>query len=226
MKPSGRLDFGTIADRYDRWYAEPLGSTYDRLEKRAIKAVLPPAVSGQRLLEVGSGTGHWSSFFAAQGYRVSGVDVSEEMVRVASAKGIGGATFAVAAGEQLPFGDDAFDVAACITVLEFAERPAAVVAEMARCTRAGGKLVVGVLNRHSLLALLRRLKRSRTYAAARFFSPRELERLLCARRSCAVRPAAFVLPWRWALWTAAATDRIGRALNLPWGDFLVGEVQL
>jgi len=51
--------FDEMADNYDRWYETPVGAAVDRMEKRAFLRVLEPKV-GERLLEVGSGTGHWS----------------------------------------------------------------------------------------------------------------------------------------------------------------------
>jgi ubiquinone/menaquinone biosynthesis C-methylase UbiE len=80
---------------------------------------------------------------------------------------------------RLPFGDGAFDVTALVTTLEFLARPRAALAEATRVARRG--VVLGVLNRWSLLALQRRLSgllRPTTYDRARFYSVRSLKRLL------------------------------------------------
>ena len=55
----------------------------------------------------------------------------------------------------LPFRDAAFDVTIAVTVCEFAASPAALVAELARVTRPGGRVVIGALNRRSAWALAR-----------------------------------------------------------------------
>lgn len=56
---------------------------------------------------------------------------------------------------QLPFRDEAFDVTIAVTVCEFTASPAAVVAELARVTRPGGRVVIGALNRRSPWGLAR-----------------------------------------------------------------------
>jgi ubiquinone/menaquinone biosynthesis C-methylase UbiE len=103
--PTVRFDFGKIAHRYDAWYQTPRGAMYDRLEKRAIDRLLPSASTGDRLLEMGCGTGHFSEHFASKGFEIRGVDISESMIAVARRKNIKGAKFEVADAEHLPFAD-------------------------------------------------------------------------------------------------------------------------
>lgn len=222
---SSGFSFDTVAGSYDRWYETAVGRAYDRLEKRAVERALPASAQGRQLLEVGCGTGHWSRFFAEQGFLVTGVDLSPEMIRRASAKAIPDARFLVADAGALPFADGEFDVAVAITLLEFAADPRRILEEMARCVRRGGLLVVGVLNRLSVLGIWRRLRPSDLFASATFFSRSELRRLLAGFGEVRVWAAAFVLPWRGLLWLAPALDALGRSCHLPWGDFLVGKVR-
>lgn len=90
---ASRFDFDLIADSYDSWYAGRRGAMYDRLEKKAIIRYLPPHAKGEKLLEVGCGTGHWSQFFSEYGFEVIGVDVSERMIETAKSKNIFNASF-------------------------------------------------------------------------------------------------------------------------------------
>ena len=221
----GSFGFGAVAGSYDSWYETPVGRAYDALEKKAIGSILPAPTEGDRLLEIGCGTGHWSRFFAEEGFRVTGIDVSHEMIRVASDKGMADTSFRVADAACLPFGDGVFDVAAAITVLEFVVSPRAALQEMARCVRRGGRIIVGGLNKYSLLGIWRRVRSSETFASAKFFSVTELGGLLSEFGIARVRSVAFVVPWRWMLWAAPALDVIGQMCYLPWGDFLVGEVR-
>jgi len=225
--PSGsRFDFSLLANSYDRWYETPVGKVYDRIEKAAVERMLPDRKTGDRLLEIGAGTGHWSRFFAEQGFVVTAMDVSESMVAEARSKGIPAVTFLVADAQSLPYPDGVFDVACAMTTIEFVADAWGAVKEMARCTRPGGKMVFGVLNRHSLMALRRRWKRTPIFEAARFFSIRELRALLARYGDVRTSAVAFILPWRPLLWTASLLEEVGRLLRLPWGDFLVAEVRL
>jgi len=116
-----KFDFDAIADRYDLWYESAEGAMYDHLEKKAIskylpknvkgmklKAIskyLPKNVKGMKLLEIGCGTGHWSQFFSEYDFEVTGIDVSERMIKIAQSKDIPNASFQMADGQSLPFGD-------------------------------------------------------------------------------------------------------------------------
>ncbi len=222
---SSGFGFDAVAESYDGWYETAVGRAYDRVEKRAIERVLPASAQGRHLLEVGCGTGHWSRFFAEQGFLVTGVDLSSGMIRRASEKVIPDAGFLAADAVALPFADGEFDVVVAITVLEFVADPRGVMKEMARCVRRGGLLVVGALNRLSVLGIWRRLRPSATFASATFFSRSELRRLLVDLGETKVSAAAFVLPWAGLLRLAPALDALGRMCHLPWGDFLVGKVR-
>ena len=133
-------------------------------------------------------------------------------------KRIGDAQFLVADGDDLPFERGRFDVAAAVTVLEFARDPVSVLAEMARCTRPGGVLVVGVLNRRSPLGLRRSLRPSAIFAEARMPTVGTLRRWLAGYGTAEVRSAAFA----WPRFASPVLERIGRHARLPWGDFIVG----
>jgi SAM-dependent methyltransferase len=157
---------------------------------------------------------------------VVGLDISGPMLLKARKKRVAGAQFLQADAGIIPFGDSTFDVVAAITVLEFVPQPGEVLKEMARCARAGGRLLVGVLNRWSYLGLSRRIWGSSTFRAARFFSRPELKRLLSPHGRVRVDSVACILPWRRAVWAAHFIDRLATVMALPLGDFLVGEVRL
>jgi len=78
--------------------------------------MLPPPEAGLNMLEIGSGTGHWSDFFAEHGYDVTGVDRSREMVERSRSKGIPRATFHAADAHRLPYADGQFDAAAAVSI--------------------------------------------------------------------------------------------------------------
>lgn len=218
-------DFNRVAAKYDDWYRGPVGRMYDVLEKRAIGGLLPDPSSGNRLLEVGCGTGHWSAFFAERGFHVTGLDISARMVQVAREKQIPNAKFYQADAAAIPLPNDSFDVVGAMTLLEFVPDPRTVLAEMARCVRDGGSIVVGVLNRWSYQGISRKVWRTPLFRSARFFSMWRLRRLLSEYGPAEVCSTAFFLPWRWALQAAPVLDRAAGAVSLPFGDFLAGRIQ-
>ena len=223
--PASTFDFGVMAERYDHWYETAEGAMYDRLEKQAVARVLPSDGRGKELLDVGCGTGHWARFFGERGFRVTGIDVSPPMVRVAREKGIAGASFAVADAHALPHDSGRFDVTAAITTLEFVRDPEVVLQEMVRCTRRpGGIVLVGALNALARINRRRKAAGKPTYREARFFSPRELESILAPYGQTRVMSAALVPRARWLLPLAPLTDAFGRLFHLPYGAFVVGRL--
>jgi SAM-dependent methyltransferase len=120
---------------------------------------------------------------------------------------------------RLPFADGAFDIVTLITTLEFLERPEAALAETARVARQG--VLLGVLNRWSLLALRRRLRgllRPTVYDDARFYDVGSLKRLLgtVADDPSGVRWCTTLFPcWMWRVLPGS-----GLRAQLPWGGFI------
>src|SRR5205807_73415 len=113
-------------------------------------AALAPA-RGERTLDVGCGLGQLALAIAARtGARTLGIDRSEEQLaqarRLSPAAG-GQALIEFRAGDALalPLAADewgAFDVAHARFLLEHVSEPAAVVAQLARAVRSGGRVVL------------------------------------------------------------------------------------
>jgi SAM-dependent methyltransferase len=96
---------------------------------------------GQRVLDVGCGTGSLSRTLLASGKAIDvvGVDPTEDYISFAR-QGIADsrATFQVSTAETLPFPDGSFDAAMALLVLQEFDDPGRAVREMARTTRRGG----------------------------------------------------------------------------------------
>jgi len=224
---SSRFDFDAVADKYDKWYETTEGAMYDYLEKKVVSRYLRQNAQGRKLLEVGCGTGHWSKFFSDNGFAVTGVDVSERMIKTAQSKNIANTSFQIADGHSLPFGDNSFDVTAAITTLEFAGNAELVLQEMARCTRKpSGQLLVGVLNVLAGLNHNRQENPESLYAKARLFSPGQLKKLLGKYGKTKVCTVGFIPRWKRLLPLSPFIDAVGRFLHLPYGVFIAGQVRL
>jgi len=222
-----RFDFDVVAEAYDQWHETIEGAMYDRLEKKAVSRYLRQNVQGMKLLEVGCGTGHWSQFFSDCGFEVTGVDVSERMIKMAQSKNIANTSFQIADGHSLPFKDNSFDVTAAITTLEFAGNAELVLQEMTRCTRKpSGQLLIGVLNALARLNRNRQQSSESLYAKARLFSPRQIKKLLSKYGKTKVCTAGFIPRQRRLLLFSPFIDAVGRAFHLPYGVFIAGQVRL
>ena len=172
------FDFNSMAGEYDLWYKTPAGREYDRLEKEMVRnALRHSGIAAGKLLEVGCGTGHWSEFFASFGFRITGIDISEKMLRLARER-VTNAVFLNVDAEELPFKNGEFDIVAAITVLEFADNPPDIVSEMYRCLRSGGVVLIGGLNRDSALGEHHTANPSPPYESGTLLSKPRLVRLL------------------------------------------------
>ena len=167
-----------IAAGYDAWYETPKGKYADAREKELFLRLVQPQ-KGQTLLEVGCGTGHNLEFFAGLGLDVTGVDCSPSMLCVAASRLGPRSKLCLGQAGELGFADNSFDIVTLITVLEFLPEPAKALKEAMRVSR--DKVFVGVLNKASILAVLRRLEgkfRKTIYRQARFYTIWEVERLI------------------------------------------------
>ena len=200
-----------VASHYEAWYETPGGRRADALEKASLRGVLESFPEARSVLEVGCGTGHFTRWMSEQGLAVVGLDLSAEML--AEAQILDGVLFVRGNAHRLPFADRAFDLVAFITALEFLDEADEALAEALRVSRQG--LLLGVLNRWSLLGLKRRLSKllgPTVYDPAHFYGVGELKRLL---KSVAGAKAQIVwhttlFPCQWPCSQSA----------LPWGGFI------
>lgn len=197
---------------YEAWY-ETAGRRADRLEKALLMRLLARFPRASTLLEVGCGTGHFTRWFQEQGLQVAGLDLSLPML--AEALSLGSRPCIRGDSLALPFAGESFDLVAMVTTLEFVAHPVQALAEALRVSRQG--LILGVLNRQSLLG--RQLKREGgpIWDAASFFAPSDVVELL--RRAAAGRRIGIF--WRTTLWPV-----LPGALPLPWGGFIGMGVRL
>jgi len=143
-------------------------------------------LAGKRVLDVGCGGGILAEAMATQGAEVTGIDLAEKPLKVATLHGIESGSrvtyrlvAAEALAEEMPA---AFDVVTCMEMLEHVPDPASVVRACARLAKPGGRVFFSTLNRNAksfLFAIvgaeyvLNLLPRG-THEYAKFITPSEL----------------------------------------------------
>ena len=126
------------------------GTAYDGISfglsdtiSHTVQALWPR--TGDRILDIGTGTG-WAARLAAwRGASVTGVDIAPGMLdaaRTLSARSEPRPVFQRAAAEALPFPDESFDGVISTYGVIFSGEPAKAAEEMARVLRPGGRLAL------------------------------------------------------------------------------------
>jgi ubiquinone/menaquinone biosynthesis C-methylase UbiE len=121
------------------------------ITRARLRSVLSPAF-GERVLEVGPGTGYYAlpvaRWLGPQG-RLDALDIQQEMLdhtlRRAAAEGITNISGALADAREMPFEDSSLDAAYLVTVLGEIPDQEAALRELRRVVKPGGRIVVGEL---------------------------------------------------------------------------------
>lgn len=121
------------------------------LETRLLLERLSP-LRASRFLDIACGTGRWMRVFQQRGSQVFGVDFSPEMLLEASRKpGLAGC-LSLAEACRIPIADGAVDLTLCSFAIGYMSSPQDAIAEMARVSRQGGRVVVTDLHPSALAA--------------------------------------------------------------------------
>ncbi|MGC5327359.1 class I SAM-dependent methyltransferase [Brevibacillus sp. SYSU BS000544] len=99
------------------------------------------------VLDAGCGDGYGSWKLAVQGYTVTGVDLSEEMVELARERFQPQLALSFDTGDvtQLPYHSSSFAGILAINVIEWTESPLYTLHELSRLLKPGGVLLLGIL---------------------------------------------------------------------------------
>jgi malonyl-CoA O-methyltransferase len=121
------------------------------LETRLVLERLSP-LRAPRFLDIACGTGRWMLLAQQWGSQVFGVDFCQEMLLEASRKAGLAGRLSQADACRVPLADGAADLTLCSFALGYLASPHQAIAEMARVSRKGGRVVVSDLHPRALAA--------------------------------------------------------------------------
>jgi phosphatidylethanolamine/phosphatidyl-N-methylethanolamine N-methyltransferase len=194
--------YARFASVYD-WMFGPILHAGRREAMRALQFQ-----AGDEILEVGIGTGLTASLYAPD-CRVTGIDVSEPMLREAAklidAQGLDHIRLRTMDAADLMFPDESFDVVYAAYVMSVVPDPIAVLREMHRVCRVGGHIVLlnHFLSTNPLASRLERMISPLT-ARAGFRSDLDLSLLLA---EAGLRPTSIRKVNTPKIWTLVRCSR-------------------
>ncbi len=136
--------FDRVAGGWSDNYA-PGGVMRGRIE-RFISACAAGIAPDARVLDFGCGSGELARAMAKRGWRVTGCDISREMLRTAEAVPGGDKVSwrAIEPAAKLPFADESFDMAVASSVFEYISEPLSVLSEIHRVLVPEGRVLLTV----------------------------------------------------------------------------------
>ncbi|MGE4480327.1 class I SAM-dependent methyltransferase [Acidocella sp.] len=144
--PRAKLDADTIRAAYSR-YAKSYDSWFGLISRQARRAAVAAVndTPGAKVLEVGVGTGLALPLYAAK-KQITGIDLSRDMLAIARERAAGLGLHHVEAllemdAQATSFEDGSFDVAVAMFVASVVPDPQALVRELRRVVKPGGKIL-------------------------------------------------------------------------------------
>ena len=147
-------------------------------QKELVLDLVTP-LPGERLLDIGCGTGNNLQIFNEKWCSLTGVDSSREKLEIARQRYGDHAEFVLAQSGDIPFSDNEFDIVTIINFLEVADNPRKVIEEAIRVCR--GRIFIGFLNNYSFFGTRQGLKENFGFhltAPVHFFSYPEIKRMV------------------------------------------------
>jgi len=211
-----------LTEQYERWIMTPEGLYFDEKLKELMITCLH-LKTGEKVLQVGSGTGRYLRYMQELGLDPCGIEPVEELNKLARRKeGITDKQAISGYAEKLPFQDCTFDSVIFMSTFEYVDDKSKALLEAFRVSR--GKIGIGFLNRTGVTNLLRQLNREGLYTDAEFFTAKEL-RKLCEKTplneieniEITVKHSVY-LPLRFAHYVQWVDDLLEK-INIPFGNY-------
>lgn len=200
-----RREYSKIAWRYDdRWKFYVEASIRETLRRLHVRA-------GDCVLDVGCGTGALleALSLAAPKAKLSGVDLSGEMLDVAVRSLEPAIELKQAYAEALPFGDGAFDIVVSTNVFHFIRHPVLALLEMRRVLKpSGGVVITDWCDDFLACRVCNLFLRVFSRAHFRIYGAGECRRLLIRGGFAYPNVERYKIDSLWGLMTATASARV------------------
>lgn len=157
-----------------------LGPIYDLIFGRSKNqeiVELTDASDGQRILDVGGGTGRISVLLNSSMTKVIVADAAMNMIRQAHDKGIQAVN---AASEKLPFSDQSFDRIVMVDAFHHVEDQQISLGEMWRLLANNGKIIIEEPNFHNLFVKMIALGEKLLLMRSHFVTPEKIAEMFQA----------------------------------------------
>lgn len=150
--------YNSLAEEWDRRFENP---TIQYRRSIKFNIISKNIKEGNKVLDVGCGSGRHTFFLLEKGCSVTGIDISQKMLEVLKRKTEErkySLSLFLADCNNLPLETESFDVVVSIYgSLTHLRNPIRCIQEMKRVLKKGGKIVVGVENKWALFPLIRRI---------------------------------------------------------------------